>query len=238
MKNSSERLNKLRELENELGYHFNDISILNMALTHSSYVNENNVPKDRFNERHEFLGDAVLELVVSDYLFKKYPNSTEGVLTKKRAQLVCEKSFGSFGELLKLGEYLLLGKGEESSGGRHKLSILADTFEALCGAIYLDGGIFFIQNFLKKLIENSQENEEESIFIDYKSMFQEYNHKENLGDFSYELISEKGPSHDKEFNINLLLNKKIISSGFGKSIKKAEQDAAKKALLILGVVNE
>ena len=177
-------------------------------------------------------------MAVSDYLFNKYPNSPEGVLTKKRAQMVCEKSFSHFGELLNLGDHLLLGKGEELTGGRKKSSILADSFEALCGAIYLDGGYKFVSNRIVRLIESTYFDEEKEIFIDYKSKFQEYIHKKSLGRFSYTLISEEGPSHDKSFLVDLSINSKLYSQGIGKSIKKAEQNAAKNALVKLGVIDE
>ena len=230
MKISEKRLEDLARLETSLGFKFKDISRLHKALIHSSYINENDIDKNFYNERLEFLGDAVLELVVSDYLYKNYPNSPEGILTKKRAQIVCENSFGQFGRLLNLGSYLLLGKGEELNGGRNKKSIIADAFEAICGAIYLDGGYDFIVAMIANFISNHLVEDNEDKFIDYKTIFQEYMFKNQKTNFRYKLISESGPSHDKKFLVSLINANKTISEGEGKSIKKAEQDAASKAL--------
>ena len=221
-------------LENRLNYKFNNIKLLENALTHSSYANEakNGITS---NERLEFLGDSVLSIIVSDYIFKKFPNMPEGELTRLRASLVCEKALCEFSRELKIGDYLKLGKGEEKGGGRDRDSILADAFEAVLAAIYLDGGMEpakkHVMNFVLREIKH---HSSEDSCKDYKTVLQEIiqrNPEENL---TYILTDESGPDHDKSFTVEVHLNSNVIGKGTGKSKKQAEQMAAKEALKLMG----
>lgn len=232
------RLKKLNEFESIIGYFFKDINILNNALTHSSYV-ASRVDLLEHNERLEFIGDSILSMVISLHLYSKCKNSSEGSLTRFRAAIVCEQSLYKASNRLMLGQYLLLGKGEENTGGRNRVSILADAFEAVIAAIYLDGGIkkakSFILKNLKDIINDSIENK---IFSDYKSFLQEHIQKNNSGKLSYKLLKEAGPDHDKTFEIALYLNSKMIGRGEGHSKKDAQQAAARDAITSLGARNE
>lgn len=231
------RLKHLNEFENTIGYSFKNINILNNALTHSSFV----ASKADFlehNERLEFIGDSILSMVISLHLYSKCKNSPEGSLTRFRAGIVCEQSLYNASDRLRLGQYLLLSKGEENTGGRSRVSILADAFEAIIAAIYLDGGIkkakaFILEN-LEDIITDSVENK---IFSDYKSFLQEHIQKNNSGKLSYKLLKEEGPDHDKTFEIALYLNNTKIGRGAGHSKKDAQQAAAKDAMINLGVKN-
>lgn len=240
MNNSDLPIKDIEQLQKNLDYYFKDISLLKQALVHSSYSNENISYKNKHNERLEFLGDAVLELVFSDILFKKYSHVNEGVLTKYRAKLVCESSFAILSEHFSIPENLVLGKGEENSGGRNKNSLKADAFEAMCGAIYLDGGL----DEVRKLISSSlnlilkELEEHKDSFINYKSKLQEYLHKQKKTEFKYILCKEDGKSHDKIFYMDVYLNSKLIGKGTGKSKKLAEQMAAKDALKRFGVLDD
>lgn len=234
----SNRLKQLNELENLIGYSFKDINILNNALTHSSYIGS----KSDFlghNERLEFIGDAILDMIISLYLYRKCKNSPEGSLTRFRAGIVCENSLYNASSRLELGKYLLLSKGEENTGGRKRVSILADAFEAVVAAIYIDGGIkkskAFVLYNLKDVINDAVEHR---IFSDYKSFLQEYIQKNNMGKLSYKMLGEKGPDHDKTFEVALYLDKKVIGGGTGHSKKDAQQAAAKAAIEGLGIRNE
>lgn len=234
----TERLKQLNEFENVIGYSFKNINILNNALTHSSFV----ASKADFlehNERLEFIGDSILSMVISLHLYSKCKNSPEGNLTRFRSGIVCEQSLYNASNRLKLGQYLLLSKGEENTGGRNRVSILADAFEALIAAIYLDGGIkkakTFILSNLSDIINDAVQNK---IFSDYKSFLQEYIQKDNSGKLSYKLLREKGPDHDKTFEIALYLNNTLIGKGTGHSKKDAQQEAARNAIASLGANNE
>jgi ribonuclease-3 len=234
----SKRLKQLNDFENVIGYSFKNISILNNALTHSSYIGS----KSEFlehNERLEFIGDSILDMIISLYLFSKCKNSPEGSLTRFRAGIVCEQSLYNASSRLKLGQYLLLGKGEENTGGRKRVSILADAFEAIIAAIYLDGGIkkakTFILNNLEDIINDAVEHK---IFSDYKSFLQEHIQKNNLGKLCYKLLKEKGPDHDKVFEVALYLDNAIIGRGAGHSKKDAQQAAAKDAIVGMGIKHE
>lgn len=222
----------LDELQAKINYDFNDINFLNWALTHSSYANEYKKQKIVYNERLEFLGDSILGLIVSDYIYKEYPKYPEGDLTKLRATVVCEPSLSFLATNLDLGKYLLLGKGEEATGGRSRVSILADAFEALIGAIYLDGDMEsakpFVLHHLKPVIEDAVSGRE--LFIDYKTQLQETMQKSNKGNILYKVIKEEGPDHNKVFHTEVCAKEKIIGLGVGKSKKDAEQNAAKSAL--------
>lgn len=229
------RLKNLNEFESIIGYSFKDINILNNALTHSSYV-ASKADLLEHNERLEFIGDSILSMVISLHLYRKCKKSPEGSLTRFRAGIVCEQSLYNASNRLKLGQYLLLSKGEENTGGRKRVSILADAFEAVIAAIYLDGGIkkakaFIIEN-LQDIINDSVENK---IFSDYKSFLQEHVQKNNSGKLSYKLLKEEGPDHDKTFEVALYLNNKVIGRGEGHSKKDAQQAAARDAIISLGV---
>lgn len=240
VKISSDRRLILEELEKVIKYKFNDIGRLNVALTHSSFANENKLLVHKNNERLEFLGDVVLNLIVSQYLYSRFEESPEGDLTKKRATIVCESSLAFASRKLNLGKYILLGKGEESTGGRSRESILADTFEAVLGAIYIDGGLKATENFLLGIFE------EEAIyafttgnlFTDYKTELQETLQKNTNEKIEYTVEKEVGPDHSKKFYMNVIVENKVIGKGIGKNKKEAEQMAAKQALYKMGDLNE
>ena len=223
--------NNLITLEKSIKYSFNNKSNLLLALTHSSFANENKKLKLYSNERLEFLGDAVLNMVISEKIFLDYPDLNEGEMTKIRAAIVCETSLAKYANKINLAEYLLLSKGEELTGGRSRPSILADVFEALIGAIYIDGGINkakkFINNVMRNAIDEVIENQEDP---DYKTHFQEIIQRKGENKIQYEVIEEKGPDHDKIFVTQLKVNEKVMGKGRGKSKKAAEQNAAKDAL--------
>lgn len=220
-----------KELETVIQYKFKDASLLKRALTHTSYANEHRRQNIKHNERLEFLGDAVLEVLSSEFLYKKYPYKTEGELTKLRASMVCEPTLALCAKEWNMGKYLLLGKGEEANGGRKRDSIVSDAVEALIGAIYLDGGFAsakdFVYHFILKDIENKQ------LFFDSKTILQEIIQGQNLGEVRYELIREEGPDHDKCFYVALNIDGKVIAEGSGHTKKAAEQQAAYKAIHIL-----
>ena len=220
------------ELEAQIGYQFQTPRYLDIALTHSSYANE--MKKNlSSNERQEFLGDAVLSIIVSDYLFHTF-HLAEGDLTKLRAALVCERSLDEFAREIHLGEYLKLGRGEEMMGGRERPSILADAFEALLAAIYLDGGMEQAKKFVLHFITEALEHRDDLAFHDYKTMLQEIIQKNPEERLSYVLVEESGPDHHKEFVVELHLNSNLIGTGRGGSKKSAEQAAAREALRLMG----
>jgi len=235
-----ERKIQLQELQAEIGYNFNNINLLNRALTHSSYANEHKKLNMTFNERLEFLGDSVLSVIVSDFIFTKYIEYPEGELTKLRATVVCEPSLAFVAKKLKLGRYLLLGKGEEATGGRDRVSILADALEALIGSIYLDGKLksakTFILKYLSEIIENAVKGGD--LFIDYKTQLQETLQKTTKSKIEYRVIKEEGPDHNKIFHIEVTVDEDILGNGIGKSKKESEQNAAKTALDKIGEKNE
>ena len=220
-------------IEERIGYTFLNKKLLQRALTHSSYANEAK-EKLESNERLEFLGDAVLSLVVSEYIFKRY-HLDEGDLTKIRASIVCEKSLFLFAREINLGEELFLGKGEEQMGGRNRPSVVSDGFEALIAAIYLDGGLQatadFILRFAREQLEVSTQT---PTFVDYKTKLQEIIQKNPEERVSYVLVLEEGPDHDKRFEVEVRLNSNVIGRGAGRSKKEAEQLAAKEALALMG----
>lgn len=219
-------------LEKSIGYSFQDKKLLNTALTHSSYANE--IKKGcKSNERLEFLGDAVLSIVVSDYLFNRF-HMAEGDLSKLRAALVCEKSLCKLAAGIGLGDYLLLGKGEEQMGGRSRSSILADAFEALIAAIYQDGGLEAARGFILPFITEALDNDRDLSFKDYKTLLQEIVQKNPQELLTYVLVEESGPDHDKQFHVEVHLNSNVIGRGIGRSKKNAEQLAAKEALELMG----
>ena len=223
---------KLCKLEEKIEYTFKDSSILKKAMTHSSYANEMHLPKYECNERMEFLGDAVLELVSSEYLFYVNTKMTEGELTKLRASMVCEPSLAFCAREIELGEYLLLGKGEEATGGRKRDSITSDAMEALIGAIYLDGGFASAKEFIKNFVLNDLEDKK--LFYDSKTILQEVvqaNFKKE--EITYQLTGEEGPDHDKSFFVALYIADRKYGEGKGRTKKAAEQQAAYKTILML-----
>lgn len=216
---------------NTLGYEFKNKKLLHIALTHSSYANENHC---QCNERLEFLGDSVLSIIVSDYLFHNMPKVNEGELSKIRASLVCEQSLATFSQKLDLGNKIFLGKGEEATGGRKRYSILSDAFEALLAAIYLDSDMETARNWLLKLIMPALKlGIAGKTYHDYKTILQEEIQK-NGGKVSYRIISENGPDHNKDFVAEALINGKGVASASGMSKKDAEQNAAKCVLKDMG----
>ena len=224
----------MNRLENNLKYKFKNIQLLKNALTHSSYANETHNSHSS-NERLEFLGDSVLSIVVSKFLYETYPKMPEGQLTKLRASLVCEKALYTFSKELEIGDFLFLGKGEEQTGGRTRVSILADAFEAVLAAMYLDGGIEVARNHVLRFVKQELENREEDDFKDYKTSLQEIVQRNPEERLSYVLIAESGPDHDKKFTVEVHLNSNVIGTGSGKSKKQAEQNAAKQALDLMGI---
>lgn len=218
----------LEELQGKLGYTFTNSDLLKQALTHSSFANEQKINKLKNYERLEFLGDAVLELVSSEFLFLSNPNMPEGQLTKYRASMVCEPALAYCARDIDLGNYLLLGKGEEATGGRNRDSIIADVMEAIIGAIFIDGGLEPAKAHINRFILSDLENK--ILFLDSKTILQEEIQKKNDAILRYELVSETGPDHDKKFMVNAFLDEKLIGSGEGKTKKAAEQEAAYQAL--------
>lgn len=223
----------MEKLQEKINYQFKDISLLEHALTHSSYANEHS---NEFlsNERLEFLGDAVLGITAAEYLFTNFPKVPEGELSKLRASLVCEQSLYSFAEEIELGEFLILGKGEANSGGKQRPSILADAFEAVIAAIYLDGGMESARKHILRFLSNALVQHKET-FHDYKTELQEIVQKNKEEQVSYVLVGETGPDHDKRFEVEVHLNSNVIGKGIGRSKKLAEQEAAREALSLMGV---
>ena len=206
---------------------------MNEALTHSSYVNEQR-GRVRHNERLEFLGDAVLSIVVSDYIFENCPEMPEGALTKLRASLVCEKSLFDFAKQIDLGSYIKLSNGERKNGGAHRPSIVSDAFEALIAAIYLDGGMEAAKRHILRFVIPEIEHHRNNSFKDYKTKLQEIIQKNPGERLEYKLVSATGPDHDKHFKVEVHLNSNVIGKGGGRSKKEAEQQAAREALELMG----
>lgn len=223
----------MKALENNLKYSFKHKELLLNALTHSSYANEarNGITS---NERLEFLGDSVLSIIVADYLYKEFSSLPEGELTKLRASLVCEKSLCEFSRELEIGKFLRLGKGEDKGGGRERNSILADAFEAVLAAIYLDGGMEVARKHVMRFILKELKHTDDEVFKDYKTALQEIIQRNPEESVSYYLTGESGPDHDKVFDVEVRLNSNVIGRGKGKSKKQAEQMAAKQALELMG----
>lgn len=221
----------MKEYQKIIGYTFKDLELLNRALIHTSYANENNLPHFKSNQRLEFLGDAVLDLIISEFIYKEYPDFPEGELTKIRANVVCESTLVKIALQLGLGNYIFLGRGEESTGGKERPSILADALEALIGAIYLDGGLQEVRAFImRQFYDEVVDTAEKQNYRDYKTALQELIQKDYGDRLYYEVISESGPDHDKVFTVQVKLKNNILGRGTGKSKKEAEQIAAKAAL--------
>ena len=221
----------LQELEDKIGYCFQNKKLFRQAMTHSSYANEHRLDHSCCNERLEFLGDAVLELSTSEFLYQKYQKLPEGDLTKTRASIVCEPTLALCAGEIELGEYLLLGKGEEASGGRNRNSVVSDAMEALIGAIYLDGGFANAKEFVGRFILNDIEHKQ--LFYDSKTILQEMVQSRNEGELSYELLKEEGPDHNKSFEVCARIGGAEVGRGRGRTKKAAEQMAAYKGILKL-----
>lgn len=215
---------KLKGLEEIIGYSFKNQHLLSHALTHSSYANEKHWDKTKCNERLEFLGDAVLELLSSQFLFKNYPSMPEGEMTKLRASLVCEQALAFCAEAISLGDYLLLGKGEDLTGGRKRPSVVSDAMEAVIGAIYLDGGLANAKEFVHRFILDDIEHKQ--LFYDSKTILQEMVQAEFKDGLVYELLREEGPDHNKTFEVRVKIGSREIGRGSGRTKKAAEQVAA------------
>ena len=222
---------KLKQLEEKIGYAFHDRSLLKKAMMYSSYINEKQLPKHECNERLEFLGDAVLELVSSEFLFHAHPDMPEGELTKTRASMVCEPSLAFCARELKLGEYLLLGKGEDATGGRQRDSVTSDAMEALIGAIYLDGGFANAKEFIHRFVLNDLEHRK--LFFDSKTILQEIVQAHFREHIQYELVNEEGPDHNKSFEVAVYIGRDCLGTGKGRTKKAAEQEAAYRSILKL-----
>jgi ribonuclease-3 len=227
-----------KQLQERIGITFKNEHLLIQAFTHSSYVNEHRNKTFRDNERLEFLGDAVLELTVSQFIYTHFPRMSEGQMTKLRAAVVCEPSLVKFANQLEFGKLVLLGKGEEMTGGRKRPSLLADVFEAFIGALYLDQGLEAVFSFLEKYVFPSIDKGEFNNVIDYKSQLQEYIQHDSLGELHYRIVSERGPAHNREFISEVLLDNKPLGQGRGRSKKEAEQHAAAKALQEFGLLKQ
>jgi len=219
----------LQELQEKIGYQFQEEMLLKQALTHSSFANEQKINKLKNYERLEFLGDAVLELISSEFLYNENVDMPEGQLTRLRASMVCEPALAYCARDINLNSYILLGKGEEATGGRTRDSIISDVMEAVIGAIFLDGGIENAKKFIYRFVLSDLENK--ILFLDSKTLLQEEIQKKNTAQLRYELVGETGPDHDKQFQVEAYLNNQLIGCGVGRTKKSAEQQAAYEALL-------
>ena len=227
----------LKEVEENLGVYFNNLTLLKTALSHSSFGNQ--FKDAEYNERLEFLGDAVLQLCITEYLFNNFKNKTEGELTKIRSLIVCENSLYEIAKKLRLGEYIRMSKGEELTGGRERISIQADSVEAVIAAVYLDKGIGFVRDFIllhfEEIIKKAINNE---IVLDFKTKLQEFLQKDGEVEIHYELTKYEGPPHRRKFFTNVSIDGKVMGEGSGYSKKEAEQNCAKEALKILDGIDE
>lgn len=222
---------ELKVLEGKIGYKFHNFELLRQAMIHSSYANEKHLSKHECNERLEFLGDAVLELVCSEFLFFEHEQMPEGELTKTRASMVCEPALAFCAKDLELGRYLLLGKGEDATGGRKRDSITSDALEALIGAIYMDGGFANAKEFIHRFILNDLENK--TLFFDSKTILQEIVQANSKEPITYHLVGEEGPDHDKSFYVSVQIGDEEYGVGDGRTKKGAEQVAAYQSILKL-----
>ena len=220
---------KFEQLEERIGYRFKEPKLLKQAMCHSSFANERHMDRLLNNERLEFLGDAVLELITSEFLFKNYPKMPEGEATRTRASIVCEQTLALCARELGLGAFLLLGKGEDLTGGRDRDSITSDAFEALLGAVYLDGGFASAKEFVHRFVLNDIEHKK--LFFDSKTILQEEIQGETTELLHYVLTGEEGPDHNKRFMVHACLGSQVIGEGSGRTKKAAEQEAAYRALI-------
>ncbi|MBO2942746.1 ribonuclease III [Paenibacillus sp. F411] len=220
----------LKQLQHKLQIRFRNGTLLKQAFTHASYVNEHRFTQNQDNERLEFLGDAVLELTVSEFLYNQYPDRPEGELTKLRAAIVCEPSLVKFAEKLDFGRYVLLGKGEEMTGGRTRPALLADVFESFVGALYLDQGLEAVSVFLNDHVFPSITLNGRPQMSDYKTELQELTQHHGMGTLEYRIVEERGPAHEREFVSEVHMGSECLGRGSGRSKKEAEQQAAAVAL--------
>ena len=227
-RNQNKTMTELHELETLAGYRVRDFSLLVHALRHSSYCNEYHLKRNNSNERLEFLGDAILEAVSSEYLFKNYPDLTEGEMSRLRASLVCEPTLAFDARVLNLGDFLLLGNGEEATGGRVRDSVVSDACEALIGAIFLDGGFDEAKSFILRFILDDVENKQ--LFRDSKTALQELVQQNSPNGPVYTLVEESGPDHNKRFLVQVTVEDRVYGIGEGKTKKAAEQNAAYEAI--------
>lgn len=225
----------LPKFEERIGYTFKDKMLLFEALTHSSYANESR-HQFKSNERLEFLGDSVLSIVVSEFLFEEYTDLPEGELSKTRATLVCEKSLANFAKDIDLSDYIILGKGEMQNGGNHRPSIVSDAFEAVIAAIYLDGGFEAAKKHIMRFLPTNLREAVVKAYDDYKTVLQEIIQKNPEETVEYKLVGESGPAHSKSFTVQVMLNSNVIGTGTASSKKHAEQLAAKEALELMGAI--
>lgn len=224
----------MKDFQSVIKYEFNNPELLSEALTHSSFANEHRDKGIKCNERLEFLGDAVLSIVVADYIFENFTDLPEGELTKLRSALVCEKTLFKFGKQINLGDYLTLSRGERHGGGAERPSIVSDAFEAVIAAIYLDGGIENARKHILRFVIPEIKNMSKKPFKDYKTTLQEIVQKNPGEILEYHMVSESGPDHDKHFVFEVHLNNNVIGKGGGRSKKEAEQNAAREALELMG----
>lgn len=232
MENLNEK-NIIEEFEEKIDYKFKDAELLKQALSHSSYINEHH-RQGKCNERLEFLGDSVLSIVVSEFLFHKFPDIPEGKLSKLRASLVCEKALFSFSHKIDLGEYIFLGHGEEISGGRERPSIVSDAFEAVIAAIFLDGGMETAKKYVLSFMPENLDPDNPLLFKDYKTILQEIIQRNPEEKMEYVVVGQTGPAHERKFVVDIYLNSNVLTKGEGTSKKSAEQEAAKQALILMG----
>jgi len=219
----------IKDLEAAIGYRFKNIMLLQNALTHSSYANERWHDSLKSNERLEFVGDSILGMVVAEHLYRTFPDRPEGDLTRMRADMVCEAALAKIADQLDLGKHLLLGNGEEQSGGRKRPSILADAVESVIAASFLDGGMAAAEGFIRKFVLCNVPTDKPAN-LDYKTALQELVQQKKNQQLSYRLIGESGPDHDKKFEVEVTLNGTVVGTGTGTSKKRAEQNAAKAAM--------
>lgn len=228
----------LELLQKRMGLRFKKTQLLTLALTHSSYVHENKLPLEQCNERLEFLGDAVLGICIAEMLIHQFPLEAEGALSRRRAALVNQKQLAKIADKIELGKCLLLGRGEEKTGGRTKKSLLCDAFEALVGALYLDQGLKVVESYLKQLFEELiPESKKVETSQDYKTRLQEYHQRKHKRSPRYSVVKETGPDHLKIFDVKIEFSGKVLATGKGHSKREAEQDAAKNAFIQLGLLD-
>ncbi|AXF55420.1 ribonuclease III [Salicibibacter kimchii] len=235
---SENHVHKFQELLSELALQFTDDQLLYQAFTHSSYVNEKKHSADSDNERLEFLGDSVLELCVSQYLYRRFHTMPEGEMTKLRAAVVCEPSLAGLARKYNFGDLVFLGKGEDMTGGRERSAMLADVFEAFVGALYLDQGMDAVNHFLEKTVYEKIETGSYTDVMDFKSQLQEFVQRTSSGAITYAIVDEQGPAHSREFVARVSINGDHQGEGIGKTKKSAEQHAAQKALMHLSTERE
>jgi len=234
---SEKRKNELQQFLEKNSVRVEKYDLINASLIHPSYIFEKELQKQQHNQRLEFLGDAVVGLVIAEYLYDRFPEKKEGILTKMRAAIVCEGALADAARKINLGRYLIMGKGEKMGGGENRSSNLADAWEALCGAIYLEKGLLGVKNFILECLWDTIDNVAKGNFGDFKTRLQELIQKSPEQEIEYQILEENGPDHDKDFVAGVFINGKIMSKGAGKTKKEAEQKGAREALKILGEID-